>query len=76
MKKLIILTSFFLISCGGTIVFKDYAGKVKIVSGKFITTDLNNDYWADRNFKAKEGDSVWLVDTTKLIVNNKQYKLR
>lgn len=40
-----------------------------------MTTDLNHDYWADRNFKAKKGDSVWLVDTTKLIVNNKQYTL-
>lgn len=75
MKKLILI-AFLLVSCGGTVVFKDYAGKVKIISGKFITTDLNHDYWADRNFKAKKGDSVWLVDTNKLMINSKKYILK
>ena len=79
MKKLFILV-VFLCGCTNGIIIKNYAGKVKIVSGKFISTDLNNDYWADRNFKAKKGDSVWIVtknDSLKTIsIKNKTYILK
>lgn len=63
---------------------KEFAGQVKLVSGHWLLTNKNGDFWAIDKFKAKIGDSTWLVGNIKdtniakniLQVNGKNYQLK